>query len=95
LRLCNRFFRSFASLFYLCLCCGALVSCHLLRAFLYFFFAIFFTIIGRPSLEFCSFPSGVACHAAFLITLIMFSTASIPTSVLRVSPRLLLNREFL
>jgi len=41
------------------------------------FSAVFcFTIIGRSSLEFCSFLSGVACHAAFWIVLVMFSTAS-------------------
>jgi hypothetical protein len=60
----------------LSLSCGAFVSCHLLQGFL--FSAIFcFTIIGRSSLEFCSFLSGVACHAAFWIAFYMFSTASI------------------
>jgi len=52
----------------------------LLAAILYgpFFFQLFFcfTIIGRFSLEFGSFLSGVACHVAFLIALVMFSTVS-------------------
>jgi len=41
-----------------------------------FFFTIFcFTIIGRSSLEFRLSLAGVACHAAFWIALVMFSTA--------------------
>ena len=52
-------------------------------SFLFFFFFCF-TVIGRSSLEFYSFLSGVACHVAFLIALVRFSTASsISISVFR------------
>ena len=64
LRVCSRCFRSFAILLYHCLSCGALVSCHLLRA-LRFSVRFCFMSIRHSSIEVWSFLSGVACHAAF------------------------------
>ena len=71
--MCNICFRSFAILLYRYLSCGALVSCHLLRAFR---FSTFLFYEYRAFFRSGSFLSGVACHAAFWIILVMFATAS-------------------